>query len=296
MLIQNPCRLKRHRIFYLFLEPNRHGLRLRFYKYHGTGNDFLLVDNREGLFKPQMQVIALLCHRRFGIGADGLILLNTVEGYDFGMQYFNADGRESTMCGNGGRCVVAFADFLSLSAGPFRFQGIDGEHTGIILRKSGTICEVRLSMQPVKECKNSDDYYLLDTGSPHLVRFVDDPGAVDVVSEGRRIRNLPEFMPDGINVNFARYNENELIVRTYERGVEDETLSCGTGVTAAALAYASVTNLHTGPVRVSTNGGILTVYFEKSTAGYSDIYLEGGAVRVFQGETEINPASFQGQH
>jgi len=268
-------------------------LKLSFYKYHGTGNDFILIDNREDLFKPQMQVISRLCHRRFGIGADGLILLNKIEGYDFGMQYFNADGKESTMCGNGGRCVVAFADFLSLSAGPFRFLGIDGGHTGVILSRHGTVCEVRLSMQPVKECKRSGKDYLLDTGSPHLVRFVEDTESVDVVSEGRRIRNLPEFKPGGINVNFVMFDENELIVRTYERGVEDETLSCGTGVTAAAIAYASLAGIHSGPVRVSARGGILNVYFKKSSGGYSDIYLEGAAVSVFQGETDINTASFQ---
>jgi diaminopimelate epimerase len=269
-------------------------LKLSFYKYHGTGNDFILVDNREGLFKLQTRDISRLCHRRFGIGADGLILLNKVEAYDFGMQYFNADGRESTMCGNGGRCVVAFADFLSLSAGPFRFLGIDGGHTGIILSRQGTESQVRLSMQNVKECKISGDGYLLDTGSPHLVRFVDDTDAVDVVFEGRRIRNLPEYLPDGINVNFVRYEKEELSVRTYERGVEDETLSCGTGVTAAALAYASVANINTGPVRVRTRGGNLSVYFRKSAGAYSDIHLEGAAVRVFKGEAEVGPANFQG--
>ena len=275
-------------VFSVFLNPNLYPLKLNFFKYHGTGNDFILIDNRENIFMPENKLIAWLCHRRFGIGADGLILLNKAEGYGFGMQYFNSDGKESTMCGNGGRCIIAFADFLSLKGEKRRFLGNDGEHTGTVLSKNNNHYMIRLSMQdvPVYQVNNGD--YILHTGSPHLVRFVDDIMSINVTAEGRNIRNLSEFQPNGVNVNFVCQEGERIIVRTYERGVEDETLSCGTGVTASALAFSVKKNIDGGIIQVITRGGALYVHFRKQDEGFAGIYLEGPAIKVFEGSIDIN--------
>lgn len=258
-------------------------MKLNFYKYHGTGNDFILIDNREAFFSPDIKVISGMCDRRFGIGADGLILLNTKQGYDFHMQYFNSDGRESTMCGNGGRCIIAFADFLSLINGKTSFIGPDGEHTGMIISKNNNEYQVKLSLRDVEEIQLRGNDYVINTGSPHLVRFVPEVSDFNVVEEGRRLRNHHDFQPDGINVNFIMALDGRLHVRTYERGVEDETLSCGTGVTASALAYAHLNDLQEGPVSIITRGGNLQLHFKKTVRGFSDIFLEGPAVRVYGG-------------
>lgn len=261
-------------------------MKLHFYKYHGTGNDFILIDNRNGGFLPDEKLVAHLCHRRFGIGADGLILLNMADGYDFRMVYFNSDGRESTMCGNGGRCIVAFSDFLSASNKECRFISIDGEHEGSILSKDGRNYKVRLSMNDVSGYGLRDKDYIINTGSPHYVRFTEDINNVDVVAEGRLIRNLADFSPAGINVNFVQADNKRLLVRTYERGVEDETLSCGTGVTASALAFAAKTNLRQGPVPIVTRGGNLDILFQKTDSTFAGIYIEGPAVQVFSGSLD----------
>ncbi len=262
-------------------------MKLHFYKYHGTGNDFILVDNREGIFNPDSNKIAFLCNRRFGIGADGLILLENKAGYDFMMRYYNADGNESSMCGNGGRCITAFADFLSLPGDHYRFCAIDGDHSGIILEKKEGTHLIKLKMSDVLSVNKWGKDDVLDTGSPHLVKFVDDPDSIDVVNEGRTLRYHQDFKADGINVNFVKTDGEKLFVRTYERGVEDETLSCGTGVTASALAFALKNDLPEGPVNVKTRGGSLKVHFSRSGEGFTDIWLEGPAVRVFEGNIEI---------
>ena len=262
-------------------------LKLHFYKYHGTGNDFILVDNREGTFNPDRTKIAFLCNRRFGIGADGLILLEGKSGYDFSMRYYNADGNESSMCGNGGRCITAFADFLSLPGDHYRFCAIDGDHSGIILEKKGDTHLIKLKMGDVLSVNKWDNDDVIDTGSPHLVRFITDPDSVDVVNEGRKLRNHQDFKTDGINVNFVKTEGDELFVRTYERGVEDETLSCGTGVTASALAFALKNGKQGGSVIVKTCGGSLKVHFTRSGEGFTGIWLEGPAVRVFEGTIDI---------
>lgn len=264
-----------------------HDLKLGFFKYHGTGNDFILVDNRDGSFNPGQELIAGLCHRRFGIGADGLITLDLADGYDFGMKYYNSDGQESTMCGNGGRCIVAFADFLSFIPGNCKFLAADGSHTGSVLSKNGGVYRVKLSMNDVTDYKKLDDDFILDTGSPHLVRFVPVCEEVDVVKEGKRIRYHEMFRPGGINVNFVEEKGNELFVRTYERGVEDETLSCGTGVTASALAFAVKNGLVGGIIPIITRGGRLSLHFERRNENYSGIYLEGPALMVYQGSVII---------
>jgi diaminopimelate epimerase len=264
-------------------------LTIRFFKYHGAGNDFILADNRKDNFIADEKMIARLCDRHFGIGADGLILLNKVDGFNFGMKYYNSDGRESTMCGNGGRCITAFADFLSLPGGPqYRFLGIDGEHTGKILSKEGNLYNIILSMGDVKDYLVEGEAFILDTGSPHFVRFKDEVDSINIIKEGRIIRYSAEFQQNGINVNFVQEKEHGIFVRTYERGVEDETLSCGTGVTASALAFAARNGKDTGPVSVRTKGGNMVVHFRKSESGFTGIFLEGPAEQVFQGEIDID--------
>jgi diaminopimelate epimerase len=258
-------------------------LTLRFHKYHGTGNDFILIDNRNEGFVPDAELIAKLCHRRFGIGSDGLIMLNNVPGFDFGMRYFNADGHESTMCGNGGRCAVAFADYLSLALKKSRFIAADGEHSGFVLSHDGNASMVRLSMNDVNSYQNRGKDFILNTGSPHLVRFIKEVDKTDVVKEGRALRYLADFQPGGINVNFVEEKEGYIFVRTYERGVEDETLSCGTGVTASALAYGALKGSEEGIIQVRTRGGNLKIYFSRKGMSFTNIYLEGPAVRVFDG-------------
>ena len=254
---------------------------MNFYKYHGTGNDFILIDNRDGAIRLNEDEVASLCHRRFGIGADGLMLLEQSDGYDFRMVYYNADGRESTMCGNGGRCITAFARELGIVSHHARFLAIDGEHTATV-HADGLIS---LHMQDVAEVSLKNGFALLNTGSPHYIKWVTDVVHTDVYTEGNEIRNRVEFQPAGINVNFVQVlGENRLLVRTYERGVEDETYSCGTGVTAAAIAATGET---TGIflMSIETPGGELQVSFTKHTPTTAvNIVLTGPAVKVFQGQ------------
>ncbi len=207
-------------------------MHIPFFKYQGTGNDFILIDNRSGTITLSREQIAVMCHRRYGIGADGAMLLEKADGYDFKMVYYNADGGESTMCGNGGRCLVAFAHALGIINDKASFVAIDGPHIATINADR----TISLHMQAVHGIDGGEGYNILNTGSPHYVAWVDDVRQVPVYTEGRRIRNLPQFGPGGTNVNFAHTQDGDLWVRTYERGVEDETLSCGTGVTAAAIA------------------------------------------------------------
>ena len=258
---------------------------LNFSKYHGAGNDFILIDNRKGETILTQKEVAFLCNRHLGIGADGLMLLNYSKEYDFEMQYFNSDGNESTMCGNGGRCIAAFALQLGIIDKTTVFKAIDGLHTAEIIENKGNIKTIRLQMLDVKEIKQFDNYFLLNTGSPHYVQFVDNIEVFDIIAEGRKIRYNEKCAPDGLKVNFVQIKENQLFVRTYERGGEDETLSCGTGVTAASLAYAFDKNIY--QVNIHTKGGELTVSFEKQNNCFKNIYLEGKACFVFEGEVEI---------
>ncbi len=266
---------------------------MNFVKYQGTGNDFVLIDDRNETFPTHDQaLVAHLCHRRFGIGADGLILLQPGPSelsprYDFRMIYFNADGAEGSMCGNGGRCIVRFAHDLGLFTTKTRFRAVDGDHLAEvrgddIFLKMG---DVNPSDTPIH---NAPESHFLHTGSPHVVRFTDDLEVLDVVSEGRAIRYAEPFRPGGTNVNFTQVlGDNVLFVRTYERGVEDETYSCGTGVTAAALA-AHRQFAMPGPVAIRTLGGDLCVSFEERADGsYTNIYLIGPAKRVFAGQITV---------
>jgi len=254
---------------------------IHFYKYQGTGNDFVIMDNRNGQYNSLTEAqVHFLCDRRFGIGADGLMLLNNYEGYDFGMKYYNADGKESSMCGNGGRCLVAFARKMGLSSEVLRFMAIDGPHEATMKGADW----VNLKMQDVKGVEVGNLYFYLNTGSPHFVKFVDDVKALDVFEEGRQIRYNDRFKAVGTNVNFVQPTDNGIFVRTYERGVEDETYSCGTGVTAAAL-MTSGTEEKTYTVPVQTLGGGLEVRFTKTgEREYEDIWLCGPATLVFEGD------------
>lgn len=260
--------------------------KIPFFKYQGAGNDFILIDNRTNnyLNRKDTQTINHLCDRRFGIGADGLILLNEKEGYDFEMVYFNADGRESSMCGNGGRCIVAFAAFLGIIEDRCSFLAIDGPHDGV-LRADGW---VNLKMKNVEQVEVGEGYYFMDTGSPHYVRFQKSLDEFDTVKEGKAIRYSSRFKEEGTNVNFVEVLTNGIAVATYERGVEDETLACGTGVTACALAY-SLQYPQKGEtsIPIQAKGGKLEVRFSKKDASFSNIWLCGPAEQVFKGEIEL---------
>lgn len=253
---------------------------LHFYKYQGTGNDFVMVDNRKKIFPGNRGTVARLCDRRFGIGGDGLILLENDPAADFRMVYYNLDGNESTMCGNGGRCIVAFAHFLGIFTDRCTFNAIDGTHEATI---SGDV--VKLKMIDVNEVSTFETDFVLNTGSPHYVRYVDGLEQLDVYNEGRGIRNCDAFRTEGINVNFVEKTDSGLFVRTYERGVEDETFSCGTGVTAAALTYLNENPGPSVPVRVL--GGQLKIYAEKKGSGFKNIWLEGPAEQVFKGDIQL---------
>ena len=262
-------------------------MKISFYKYHGTGNDFILIDNRKTDLVLTGRQIRSLCERNYGIGADGLMVLSNAKGYDFGMTYYNSDGMESTMCGNGGRCMVAFALKLGIVQANVSFEATDGPHQARVIRVKGADTFVSLKMKDVHQLQKPDGLWILNTGSPHAVKFVENINELDVFTEGQAIRNLPEFGKKGINVDFAQMVDDILYVRTYERGVEDETLSCGTGATAAVLANAFSTGNLDSPRHVLTYGGPLRVHFTKKYKGFIDIKLEGTATFVFTGETDI---------
>lgn len=256
-----------------------------FEKYQGTGNDFILLDNRENIYDGiTAELVKSMCDRHFGIGADGLMLLSNKKDYDFEMVYFNADGNEGTMCGNGARSITQFANKLGIKKKEYLFSAVDGDHKSIIdLDK-----QIKLQMADVTKVEFSLDHYVLDTGSPHYVKYVEAIDKIDVVDEGRKIRNSKEFVKKGINVNFVEILEKDKIyVRTYERGVENETLSCGTGVTASALVSAHNDNGF-NRVEVKTKGGDLSVEFDKkSDTEFVNIWLCGPAHFVFSGEIEL---------
>lgn len=255
---------------------------LTFYKYQGTGNDFVIIDNRSLIFdKTNCKNIAKLCDRRFGIGADGLILLENHDTTDFKMVYFNADGNQSSMCGNGGRCIVAFAKFLGIIKHKTTFMAVDGLHNAEI--ENGII---KLQMQNVATIETYDNYQFLDTGSPHHVALVSDLENLDVKTKGAAIRYGKPYNNAGTNVNFVKQIEaNTFAVRTYERGVEDETLSCGTGVTAVALAMHKSEKTASNSIVLKVEGGQLEVSFNaKPDGSYNNIWLIGPATQVFKGE------------
>lgn len=260
----------------------RNKVNLKFYKYQGTGNDFVMVDNRDGSFpKEDTALVANLCHRRFGIGADGLILLELHPEYDFQMVYYNSDGNPSTMCGNGGRCLVAFAKQLGVIDSQAVFMAVDGPHRATV--SNGL---VKLQMTDVDEIRDNSTYLFADTGSPHHVQFVDNVHELNMFQEGKKIR-YGIYGELGANVNFIKEEQpGALTIRTYERGVEDETYSCGTGATAAALCLHSRNQVNS-PILLHTKGGDLKVYFSFENNAYKEVYLEGPAQKVFEGSIEV---------
>jgi len=260
--------------FYTFVQ-----MAITFYKYQGTGNDFIIIDNRQGQFPGNnTELIAAMCNRKFGIGADGLILLEPNETVNFTMTYFNADGNLGSMCGNGGRCIVHFANYLGIIEDKTVFEAIDGMHEATLIGAN-----ISLKINDVSLVNVTESYIFIDTGSPHHITMVDELSTYDVFHNGKSIRNNI-YGKEGANVNFVQQEDTSIFsVRTYERGVEDETLSCGTGVTAVALAMYETAATTSEEITLKTLGGDVQVQFRKRESGYTDIYLIGPAVQVYKG-------------
>ena len=259
-------------------------MKIHFYKYQGAGNDFVMIDDRNHSFAQEPQLIKQICDRHFGIGADGLILLQNDEKSDFKMVYFNSDGNASSMCGNGGRCIVKFAEELGIIKNQTKFNAIDGIHKALVKNNL-----VELKMVNVSEVQQFENHFYLNTGSPHHVEFVEDLNEIDVKNYGNKIRFGAPYFEQGTNVNFVQaLNDKSLLIRTYERGVEDETLACGTGITAAAIAGFESGKLNSNEINIGAKGGNLQVKFEKNeSGGYENIWLTGPAEKVFEGEIEL---------
>lgn len=257
-------------------------MKIHFSKYQGTGNDFIMLDNINGQYSAiGINDIQNLCNRKTGIGADGLIKISNHNDFDFEVEYFNADGSQS-FCGNGARCSVAFAKELNIIGSHANFLAIDGSHSATI--ENGII---RLEMLPVEKVDKINDDYFLDTGSPHYIHLLNESEELDIVDFGRKIRYSEKYKEQGVNVNTIRtISENFIMVETYERGVEDETLSCGTGVTACALLVMSQ-NKNLNQIDVETKGGMLIVEAEKKENGFDNIWLSGPAVKVFDGSIDV---------
>lgn len=258
-------------------------MQLKFCKYHGTGNDFIMVYNHSNSYCFSQSDVKKMCDRRYGFGADGLIIIEKTLDADFKMIYFNSDGNVGSMCGNGGRCAVAFAKELGLIQNQCEFLAYDGLHKGLILEK-GT---VSIEMVDVSLIEVQNNIWKIDTGSPHLICFRDTVSEIDVKHEGASIRNSSDYLEDGINVNFVQLTKNELFIRTYERGVEDETLSCGTGAIASAIAANESGLLNSDRIKVNVLGGQLEVSFSKVGSKYSNIHLIGPTKFVFNGEVDV---------
>jgi len=254
-------------------------MEISFVKYHGAGNDFVIINNTISAYVLTKEQIAFMCHRRFGIGADGLMLIEKSDEADFRMRYFNSDGNESTMCGNGGRCISHYAHSIGLTGVSISFVGIDGPHEATILAPD----RIKLKMKNVDTVETGNGYFFLDTGSPHHVIFGQGVTNIDVVAQGKEIRYSDRY-PEGTNVDFVEELENNRIfVRTYERGVEDETLSCGTGVVASAIATYLKGNSQE-QFTIETRGGTLEVSFCHQKARFFEIYLTGPVKFVFSGK------------
>ena len=258
-------------------------MKIHFYKYQGTGNDFIMIDNRTNTFpKSDVKHINMLCDRRFGIGADGLILLEFSDKNDFTMVYFNADGNEGSMCGNGGRCIVAFAKQLNIINNETTFKAIDGLHYASINNNNNN--SVSLQMIDVTTINVSENHLFLDTGSPHHVSFNNSIANINVKELGAKIRYGAPYFNEGTNVNFVeQISEDSFKVRTYERGVEDETLACGTGVTAIAIAANKTNKTNSNSIKVDVLGGKLEVSFKRNGNSYTNVFLKGPAQFVFEG-------------
>lgn len=259
-------------------------MEITFFKYQGAGNDFIIIDDREEKFdRSNNDLVARMCDRRFGIGADGLMLLRSKEGFDFEMVYYNADGREGSMCGNGGRCIVSFAKRINVIGDKCCFIAVDGPHEAEVIDHQG-LNWISLKMIDVPDIEKGVGYVFMDTGSPHYVSFnSNNLENMNLIEEARKIRYNQRYAKEGTNVNFIDVNDNVLKIRTYERGVEDETLACGTGVTAAVLTAHITGNIKGNEIDVKAKGGNLKVLFDKVGNGYQNIWLQGPAEFVFKG-------------
>lgn len=260
-------------------------MELKFSKYQGTGNDFIIIDNRANEFKLSTEQIQFLCDRKFGVGSDGLMILENDDKLAFRMVYYNSDGKESTMCGNGGRCLAAFAHELGCIDYKGKFAAIDGDHE--VLFEGKKVC---VKMKDVLEYEQLDEQYFLDTGSPHLVCFVPDFKHLDIITDAHKIRYSERFKHEGVNVNFLMKDseeKNAFWIRTYERGVEDETFSCGTGATASAIAAFLGGQTSSTHIKLKTRGGILTVSFDYAKGSFKNVWLKGPANFVFEGTIDL---------
>jgi diaminopimelate epimerase len=259
-------------------------MEIHFYKYQGAGNDFIMIDNRNLLFpKNDEAVINQLCDRRFGIGADGLILLEPSAKFDFNMVYYNADGKEGSMCGNGGRCIAAFAKQLKIISKTTTFKAIDGLHFAAI--KDDLIS---LQMMDIDTIEVFETHTFLNTGSPHHISFLQNIDTINVKEKGAKIRYGKPYFKKGTNVNFVeQISENTFKMRTYERGVENETLACGTGATAVAIAANKINKTSANTIKIEVLGGKLEVSFKKEGTNYVDVFLIGQAKKVFEGKIII---------
>ena len=257
-------------------------MKINFTKYEGNGNDFIIIDDRKEEFsEDNVLMISKLCDRKFGIGADGLILLRKHKAYDFQMIYFNSDGNESSMCGNGGRCLVSYALQLDIDLKTNSFLAIDGVHKFKVVDN-----EIYLKMNDVKDIVVKNGYNFLNTGSPHVVQIVENVDEINVYEQGKKIRRQFQEM-NGVNVNFVSFNNDIIKCRTFERGVENETLSCGTGVVAVALYAFKKKKISDNKITVSTNGGSLSVSFKNDGNSFQEIWLKGDINKIFDGLIEF---------
>ncbi len=261
-------------------------MKINFVKYQGAGNDFILF-NGKTISELKGSTIKNICDQHFGIGADGLIVLKECPTADYEMAYYNADGNLGSMCGNGARCAAVFAfDQQIVDSNIMNFKASDGMHTAIVFPDG----LVKVSMTDVRSWTFSGDDFIIDTGSPHYIKQVVGLDELDVKTEGKKIRNNNEFKEHGINVNFVEEKNNQLFMRTYERGVEDETLACGTGTVAVAICsrIKNCNPIH-GKFEVPVNalGGNLKVIGEFAEGIFRNIYLIGPAQKVFEGTIEI---------
>ncbi len=258
-------------------------MEIQFSKYQGTGNDFVIIDNRDGSIALSNTQIAFLCDRRFGVGSDGLIMLGTANEYDFSMAYYNADGTEGSMCGNGARCLVQFAHDHGIVKEKYFFIAIDGPHEATI-EKNGWI---HLKMSDVNAVEVGDHFFVTNTGSPHYVQLINGVEKFDVFTAGKAIRYNERFKAEGVNVNFIEFHNDHLFVRTYERGVENETYSCGTGVTASAITT-HLNKLGEHRVSIKTIGGALAVSFNNLGGGhFNHIWLQGPGTFVYSASINL---------
>lgn len=265
--------------------------KLSFVKYHGTGNDFILIDNRNKDFDLEDNEIELICDRNFGVGSDGLILLENTNDADFQMVFYNPDATKDMMCGNGGRCIVAFANSIGIIKNQAKFLAPDGIHYAKIISKKGSKANVKLSLLDTDKIVEYSDGQFLNTGTAHFISFVKDLNDFDVIGRGKEIRHDKRFQDiNGTNANFVEIiSQCNLNIRTFERGVEGETLACGTGITASAIAYVDRYSLTKSPVTINARGGVLKVYYKKTKENkYTDIFLEGLAEKTFEGVFYFN--------